>query len=203
MRNNMKQLLVFVNWMLMISSSLAQSKTSPAVAIGKIPESRLTFVEKWAYPWHIIKIKDGRFEDSESGEIIKGKVARLYFTANCQTDVQGGYSIRYCYASKNKDTIRLNFADGLPAYASEFNIYIEKDRFSFEPKIIYPQLTPNEKLIYKPISSKLILDHNNYKTIKVITGYVNAVFEEITYSSNKTQTAKKYYFRGYFKAPVK
>jgi hypothetical protein len=189
--------------MLMISSSLAQSKTSPAVAIGKIPESRLTFVEKWAYPWHIIKIKDGRFEDSKSGEIIKGKVPRLYFTANCQTDVQGGYSIKYCYASKNKDTIRLSFADGLPAYANEFNIYIEKDRFSFEPKIIYPQLTPDDRLIYKPISSKLILDHNNYKTTKVITGYINTVFEEITYRSNNTQTTKKYYFRGYFKAPVK
>jgi hypothetical protein len=203
MENNVKRLLVYLSWMLIASSSLAQSKTYTTVTIRKISGTRLTFTKKWAYPWNIIKVKDDKFEDIESGKTIKSEVAHLYLTADCQTDVQGGYSVRYCYASKYKDTIRLNFADGLPAYANEFNIYIENGRFYFEPKIIYPQLIPNEKLIYHPISSKLILDQNNYKTAKMITGYINAVFEEITYSSTKKQAAKKYYFRGYFKAPVK
>ena len=81
----------------------------------------------------------------------------LFFTANCSTNVQGGYEIRYCFADRIKDNIVLTFSDGLPAYASEYYSYITADSFYFRPRTIYPLKSHGEKISYQVTKQQLTL----------------------------------------------
>ena len=107
------------------------------ITVKAIPDT-CSFPGHWAYSWDIFKNDDGTFSSALSDTIQPGDTAHLYFSADCNTNIQGGYDIRYCYAIKAGNAITINFADGLPAYASTFTIYIHKDSFYFKPHISYP-----------------------------------------------------------------
>jgi hypothetical protein len=180
----------------------AQSSLTP-ITYAKGSGDAFTFTKKWAYPWYIQKDDKGKFIKAEDGEITKKDTAHLYYTANCKTNVQGGYQIRYCRASNKGNAIKLNFADGLPGYGSEFNIYLSKGKFYFEPVIVYPAFTRGEKITHKVTSSRLTLYQPATNAVKVISGFVDVEFIETSTGTKFGTTNHKYYFRGYFKSPVK
>jgi len=183
-------------------SAVAQSSSGVIIIIGKEPKDSLKFTNNWAYPWWVTKDNDGRFHKNTDGKITKKDTSHLYFTAHCKTSVQGGYDIRYCYAERKANGVSLSFQDGEPAYASEFNVSISNGKFSFTPKIIYPELISGSKVVYKVTTSKLILYDTKYTTSKEISGYVDAGFTETAISRGQTEK-HQYYFRGYFKTSVK
>ena len=183
--------------------SFAQTLQYASVIIGQEPNGVFSFTKNWAYPWDVVKDDNGNFSKAEDGKITSKDTVHLYFTANCKTNVQGSYSIRYCYATKKAGNIKLNFSDGLPAYASKFDFNIEKDRFSFNPNLIYPEIVLGEKRSCRVIKSKLILYQKNYTISKKVSGYIDAEFIETTSVAGKKPESHKYYFRGYFKTPVK
>jgi hypothetical protein len=182
-------------------SAFAQPAYSPII-FEKEPNGVFSFSKKWDYPEGIIKHNDGTFEKTDGKKLEATDTAHMYFTANCKTNVQGGYTIRYCYATRKGSNINLNFTDGAPAYASKFNATLKNGTFHFEPGIIYPELIPGEKTVYKVIRSKLIIYQKNYAVAHIISGYITAEFTETTQNSKKAIHTNKYYLKGYFKTPV-
>ena len=90
----------------------------------------------------------GEFTRNDDQPLTPADTAHLFYTANCLTNVQGGYDIRYCFADQSKGIITLTFSDGLPAYASEFYFYITGDSFYFKPKTTYPWYITGQKISY-------------------------------------------------------
>ena len=185
------------------SKSFAQTSQHNSVTNSREPDYVFTFTQNWAYPWNITKDDNGRFSKIEDGKITSKDTVHLYFTANCKTNVQGGYSIGYCYATKEAGNIKLNFSDGLPAYPSEYDVTIERNRFSFNPNLIYPEMILGEKRSCRVTKNKLMLYQKNYTNSKEISGYIDAEFIETTSIAGKKPESHRYYFRGYFKTPVK
>lgn len=180
----------------------AQSNVYSPVETKNIAASNFNFTKKWAYPWYMIKKANGKFENTTGGTTGKKDTSHLYFTANCQTNVMGGYKVRYCTATRNGDNIKLNFADGLPAYASEYLVYINKNQYYFEPKIIYADLVSEQKKTYRTTKSKLNIGGDLHKT-KLLSGYIDVEFTETITDPGKEPVTNNYYFKGYFETPVK
>lgn len=190
--------LVFVVYM-----TSAQTKYS-SVVINKQMKGSFSFEKKWDYSWEIFKDdKTGKFEKNNSKPLRRSDTAHLFFTANCSTNVQGGYNIRYCYANKRNKIIRLTISDGLPAYASEFYMYIKGDSCSFMPKIIYPGYITGQKISYEVTKQKLTLNRSTYKTGDIIIGYINTEFTEVVSVPKRGIETNKFYLRGYVRTPLK
>jgi hypothetical protein len=158
-----------------------------------------TFIKQWDYP-------SGIFKDESSGEFSTDgtplDTTHLFFTANCITNVQGGYNIRYCYASKNKSKITLTFSDGLPAYASEFYVYMDKANFSCDVETIYPEIIQGQKKYCKIIKQNLILDKSKYLKGETIKGFIEIEFTETVVMANKNPQKRNLFLRGNFKTKI-
>ncbi len=154
------------------------------------------FAKQWDYPWYTLKDEDGKFSSALNDTIHPEDTAHLYHTANCETNVQGGYEIRYCFATRTSDVIMITFSDGLPAYAGTYSIYIRNDSFYFKPDIIYPK--PTRKISYHTDRQKLILNQHSYNLNDLIIGYADIEFSEIP-ASGKAPSENKIYLRGYFR----
>ncbi len=179
----------------------AQEKFYAPVTIDENPKTHFAFTKNWAYPWYMSKDDNGKLIKNIDGKITKADKAHLYFTADCKTDVQGGYSIRYCHATRKNGTVTLVFEDGLPAYAGVFTAVINKKGVFFEPKLIYPQFVPGQKNTYQIKNLRLTLNQKNRTTSKVISGFIDAVFLEIATLKDKKESSI-HYLRGYFKTPL-
>jgi hypothetical protein len=182
-------------------NSIAQTKYSKFL-VDRQMEDTFSFANNWDYSWEV-------FKDDSTGEFIKNcceplvprDTAHLFYTANCLTNVQGGYDIRYCFATQSKGIITLKFLDGLPAYASEFYCYIKSDSFYFEPNTIYPVINLSEKISYQVTMQRLILSKSKYGSGDIIIGYVDAEFIE-TVSLKKETQKHKFYLRGFIRTPL-
>ncbi len=179
----------------------AQEKTYTPIVIDEALKTNFAFTKNWAYPWYMDKDDNGKLIKNIDGKITKADKAHLYFTADCKTDVQGGYSIRYCHATRKNGTITLVFEDGLPAYANIFTAGIKNNGVSFEPRLIYPQFVPGQKTAYQIKSLQLTVNQKNHTASKVISGFIDAVFLEITTLKDKKESST-HYLRGYFKTQL-
>lgn len=160
-----------------------------------------SFSKKWDYDWDIIKEDNGKLSAANGRKIKAKDTAHLYFTANCTTNVQGGYSIRYCYADKTGDTLRLFFSDGLPAYASAFYIYVIGDSFYFKSKTVYPAYVRAQRFSYEIVNQQLKLNKANYRPGEIIIGAVDIEFSETFTAPNVDTTRKQYYLKGFIRTP--
>ncbi len=180
--------------------TFAQDRFSK-VQIDRQFKDTLSFINHWDFPV-------GVFKDDSTGEITNDggfgllDTTHLFFTASCTTNVQGGYEIRYCFASKTKENIVLTFSDGLPAYASEYYVFINRDSFYFRPKTIYPMRIPGEKISYQVTKQKLTLNKDSYPMGEAIIGHLDAEFIETVTVPNKKTQSHKFYVRGFFKTPL-
>jgi hypothetical protein len=181
----------------------AQEKIYTPIVIGETLKTNFAFTRNWAYPWYMTRDKKGNLHKNTEGKITKSDKAHLYFTANCKTDVQGGYSIRYCYANKLSDTlITLDFRDGGPAYFASFKASMKNGKFCFEPKIITPVFDLDQEISYKTIRQNLTLNQKEYQNAKLISGYIDVAFSEIIKRGGKSTERHLYHLRGYFKTPL-
>jgi hypothetical protein len=164
--------------------------------VDKNLEGDFSFTKKWDYP-------EGIFKDDSTGEFITDgsplDTTHLFFTANCSTNVQGGYDIRYCYAKKYKNKITLTFADGLPAYGSEFYIHINTSSFSCDAETIYPIIAKGQKKSCTIIKQKLIINKPKYSKGDIIKGFIEMEFIEMVSVPNKAVQESKFFLKGYFK----
>ena len=201
---NFKLVMFFLGFLTIVGQgSIGQNKKSK-ISVDRQMKDTFSFTNKWDYSWEVFKDDStGEFTKNSSEPLIPNDTIHLFYTANCLTNVQGGYDIRYCFAENIKDTVTLVFSDGLPAYASEFYFYIKADSFYFKPKTIYPMYISGQKIFYQVIKQKLTLNKSNYKIGDTIIGHVEAEFIE-TVSVPKKKTQKhKFYLRGYIRTPLK
>ena len=190
--------------------TLAQTKFSK-IKIDKNFKDTLSFVYGWDYPAGIYEIGNtrefARFVDGPDTIVRTAAVqldtTHLFFTANCETNVQGGYKIRYCSAEKKLNKIVLTLADGLPDYPSEYYIHISGDSFYFRPKIIYPIMYVGGKLTYHITKQSLTLVKKSYVLGDTVIGYVNVAFMETISMPGEPQETHKLYLRGLIKTPLK
>lgn len=198
------KLFVFLLVSLIISgqNSFAQAKYSKFSVDQKMKDT-FSFAKQWDYSWEVFKDDStGEFTRNNDQPLTPADTVHLFYTANCLTNVQGGYGIRYCFANKNKSIITLTFSDGLPAYASKFYFYIKGDSFCFKPKIMYPKRIAGQKVSYQVTKQKLILNNTIYKIGDQIIGYVDVEFIE-TLAMSKTATRQhKFFLRGYIRTPL-
>jgi hypothetical protein len=182
---------------------LAQAKYSK-LSVDRQMKDTFAFAKQWDYSWEVFKDDStGEFTRNDDQPVTTGDTAHLFYTANCLTNVQGGYNIRYCFADQSKEVIRLTFSDGLPAYASEFYFYLKDDSFYFKPKIIYPVRISGQKISYQVTKQKLTLNKNKYIIGDKIIGYVEAEFIEIVSVPNKGTEKRTFYLRGHIRTPLK
>jgi hypothetical protein len=191
------KLIIF--FILGISPTFAQVKYSK-VTINRNMKDTFTFVNLWDYSPDIIKDDSTcRLSRDDGKPIHAADTAHSYFTANCETNVMGGYNLRYCYAFKSKDTIRLVFSDLQGEYASEFYVYIKGDSFYFRPVTIYPIINFKERTSYRVTRQKLTLNKCSFTIDDTIIGNIDAEFiETVTVPMEGTQS-HKLYFRGFIK----
>jgi hypothetical protein len=174
------------------------------IVIAKEPSPQVfDFTKHWDYPWYITKDDGGKFSNAEGDTITSKDTLRQYFTARCKTNVQGGYEIRYCTASRNDEGINLCFADGPPAYGSDYVVGIKKGKCTFKPNVVYPELIPAQKITYTTTACHLTLYQQDYAQSKTISGYINAKFTEILFDKHNKKITRNYFLTGYFKTPVK
>ncbi len=163
-----------------------------------------SFAKKWDYSWEVFKDDStGEFTKNSSEPLLPVDTTHLFYTANCVTNIQGGYDIRYCFAEKNKGIILLTFSDGLPAYASEFYAYINGDSFYFKPKTIYPIHTPAQKITYEVTKQKLMLNKHHFEIGDTIMGYIETEFIETVSVPVKGTHKRTFYLSGYIRTPLK
>jgi hypothetical protein len=190
-------------FLLGISQAFAQKKYSK-VTIDRNMKDTFSFIGQWDYPENIFKNEStGRLSRNDDKPIQRGDTTHLYFTANCKTNVQGGFDVRYCFASKTKGTIILKFADEQGDFASEFYAYIKGGSFYFRPETLYPMITRGEKISYRVTKQRLVLNKDSYVTGDRIIGYIDCEFIE-TYSAPIRKTeSHKIYLSGYIKTLIK
>lgn len=196
-------ILSFVLLTLTGRSSFAQTRYTKFLVDKKIKDT-FSFAQKWDYSWEIYKNeRTGEFTKNSDEPLTPEDTAHLSFTADCSTNVQGGYAIRYCSAVQNKSIITLTFADGLPAYASSFYIYISGDHFYFKPKTSYPLRVSGRKISHQVTQQKLMLNNAHYTIGDTIMGYVDAEFIETISIPKKGSRQHTFYLRGYFRTLLK
>jgi hypothetical protein len=174
-----------------------------SVKVDRQLQDTFSFTKKWDYDWDILKDDNGKFYAADGRKIKDRDTVHLYFTANCSTNVQGGYLIRYCYADQTGDTMRLVFSDGLPAYASSFNLYIVRDTFYFKPVTIYPVNMNRQKFVYETSKQQLTLNKNNYRNGDRVMGTIDIEFMEKFTAPTAESSTRAYYLRGCFSTPLK
>ncbi len=184
-------------------TAVAQQKRCSAVIIREMPKEKFAFNSHWDYRWDIIKDDNGKFTSTTADQYKPVDTAHLYFTANCKTNVQGGYTIRYCYADFKTDTIAITFVDGDPAYGSYFTLNIIDGRFSLQPHTVYAEMVTGERITYKITRSQLMLSTGDYNKETTIKGYINISFDETINRPGEKTNVNKLYLRGYFKTPIK
>ena len=184
-------------------NSFAQAKYSK-LSVDRQMKDTFSFAKQWDYSWEVFKDDStGEFTRNDDQFLKPSDTAHLFYTANCLTNVQGGYDIRYCFADQSKGITTLTFSDGLPAYASEFYFYITGDSFYFKPKTIYPMHIAGQKVSYQVTKQKLTLNKNNYKIGDKIIGYVDAEFIETVSVPKKGTKKHTFYLKGYIRTPLK
>ncbi len=161
-------------------------------------DTAFAFTSQWAYPWYVIKEKDGTFSNNFNEKITAADTAHLFFTANCQTNVQGGYTVNYCNASTKSNKTTLHFTGGQPAYGGNFYVYIKGDSFYFKPTVAYTVTTYGEKSIFIINNQNLQLNKKNYTQGDTIMGYINCSFTQLTTIPGKRRQKQELYFKGYF-----
>src|SRR5438270_3006020 len=195
--------------------TLAQTKFSK-IKIDKHFKDTLSFVSGWDYPAGVYEIGNtGEFarfangldtivsNQADSTAVVQLDTTHLFFTANCATNVQGGYKIRYCFAEKQLDKIVLTLADGLPDYSSEYYFHINGDSFYFRPKTIYPLTYVGQKLTYHITKQNLTLAKKSYAIGETIIGYLNVEFIETVSIPGEPEETHKFYLRAFIKTPLK
>lgn len=200
---NLKLFLLLIFSSIGICPVFSQSKTSSSITIGKTPEAKFSFTKNWGYKWNILKHNDGKFENIYGKQIQPADTAHLYHTANCQTNVQGGYNLSYCNATKKDGTIELIFTGGQPAYGSEYKVSLKNNKIYFDPDIVYEEIIENATMAYKITKSKLIFNQKSYNTAQALSGYINIEFNEVASLPKRKPVIHQYHLRGYFKTPVK
>lgn len=168
----------------------AQAPKAKVIRASMIPKDGFPFSKEWAYPWYITRDDKGNFEHAMGEPVTAADTAHLYFTAGCETNIQGVYTIRYCYASMERDTLKLLFEDGMPAYASSFEVKVYKDNFEVIPHLVYP--SPGKVKPGKVIEQSMTLSVNNYGA----GGYISYIFRI-------EGSDQSYYLRGFFNTPLK
>ena len=172
------------------------------VTVDKNFIDTFSFIKQWSYPDYTFKDDSGHFEIDENRKIIAEDTAHLYFTANCTTNVQGGYDIRYCYAKKKKNEIVLTFSDGLPAYASQFYVHIDTSNFWCDAETIYPVIASGQKKSCRITKQKLTVDKSKYSKGDMIKGVIEMEFIETVAVPKKGVQKRNLFLKGYFKTPL-
>jgi hypothetical protein len=186
---------------------LGQKNATPQKLISKysisqFPSAKFSFTKLWDYPAFTIKDDSGHFEIMEQRELIADDTAHLFYTAKCTTNVQGGYAIRYCYATKNKNKITLTFSDGMPAYASSFYVYIQDSTFACLVETVYPAFIQGEQRSILISKQKLVLNQSKFTQDDVMEGYIEIAFIETSIIPKKGVHKTPFYLKGFFKIKI-
>lgn len=173
------------------------------VIVNKQMKDTFSFATRWEYSPNVFKNEvTGEFESCCGDSITPKDTAHLFYTASCYTNVQGGYNIQYCYAKKQQGGLVLKLADGLPAYASDFLLYIRNDSFYFQPRTIYPLYYPGQKITYQITKQHLVLNTIHPRAGEVIMGYADLVFVEKVTLPGRGIKKHTFYVKGYIRTTL-
>jgi hypothetical protein len=186
-----------------IKTLCGQTHLLQKVIVDETMKDTFAFTSKWAYAWYILKDDGGKFSSDYNEPITPADTAHLFFTANCETNIQGGYVIKYCYASKKGKTIQLHFDDGSPIYGGELHVYVTADSFYVKPEINYPTTYGGERLIHVLDRQKLVLNKRRYALGDNIIGYIDCAFTETDIVPGRKTQKNLIWFKRYFCTPFK
>lgn len=187
---------VLLFFLLFCIGVMGQTKYSK-VSVNPHMKNTFSFADRWSYSWEVYYDQErGVFYRNDGEPVVETDTLPIYFTADCTTNVQGGYAIRHSHARISNDSLFIIFADGLPAYASEFIVTVKGGNFYFEPKIVYPYVSVNRPS-YRVLRQWLILNRSKYDPGDTMMGSIRVRFKE-----EGKIGGKKYFLKGNFKTIV-
>lgn len=201
----MKQISLILTIVLTAKLTLGQNQKDlvSSVIVDANFVDTFTFNLKWDYPWYIMKNDSGKFNSALGETFTELDTVHLFHTTNAITNHQGEHQVRYCVSEMDNDTIKLSFLPELPGFASWLTIKIYNNEFWCKFKAAYPRYIKGEFLIWKIKKQSLIFNKLKYNSNDTIKGYFEIEFDEISTINNNTPTVRNFYFKGYFKTPLK
>jgi hypothetical protein len=130
--------------------------------------------DQWSYSDFVIKTDNDRFEDGETGKILREKdVPRFKHTAKCISSCRGDHLIKYCDAKLLPDgSIELFFHEDSPAYYDKLLIVIKSNKFTSQYWTVHIAMSVGE--VDEPIwitkNQTLLLDKAKYNKGDIIKG---------------------------------
>ena len=176
-----------------------KKKLNDAIVVKNFLDKNFTFTKKWNYLNGDYKDANGKFY-TDGSKLYK---TYIHYTANCKTNIQGGFTFKNCHALKSKKNITLLFVDGLAAYGSWFRVTLNKLTFKSEVETIYPVKQIGESILIEITDQQLFLNKINYKKGNVIKGYVSIEFVETTIFPNNEMHKINLNIKGFFITKIK
>lgn len=168
-----------------------------AAVVPKL-DSHLFNTTKTSYHWEIVEHDDGHLENTFGGQITAEDLLRIEHTADCTSSHQGKHLMEFCDAVAITDGVRLTISGGMPAYASDLAITINKKlEFKCSFSAVYP--APTGPLHWKVTRKELKLKSANLEARTRLRGWISVEFEEIDDTTKETHTYK---IEGYFKPVI-
>lgn len=161
-------------------------------------------LNNWSYPDFIVKINDDRFEDTETGKILKEKdVPRLRHTANCISSNRSNHLLKYCDARLLSDGyIELYFHELSPAYYDNLLIIIKGNKYTSQYWTQHLIYRKSDSYIWTTKKQNLILDKIKYNANDIIKGKIEfeCLEENINPKNKENHTIS---ISGVFKTSIK
>jgi len=146
----------------------------------------------WSYPWHVIKHKDGHFENTTGNPITKKDTAHLIHYSNCYSylekeeiiDFEQAIKLPFTYSKINKDTLDIIIYDESTSNSESIKLKVINRKFKSEYKISY--VFPNESLTINYIKNDLTLNKEPpFEKGEKIIGKLKVKLNEIVKINNK------------------
>ena len=167
---------------------------STATVVPKL-DTRFFHTTETSFHWWILEDETGHLQNTMGDSIDADDLVRIEHTANCVSSHQGKHVMNLCEAVATADGAVLEFAGGMPAYASNLSITIgPKMSYKCSFAAVYPRLT--NALKWKITKKELKLKRADLANGSRVYGWLSVSFDETDSEANVT---KSYKIEGYFK----
>jgi len=159
---------------------------------------RLFHSTKTSYRWGIIEHDDGHLENTLGDQITAEDLMRIEHTADCTSTHQGKHVMEFCDAVATADGVKLTISGGMPAYASDLSVTVNKKlEFKCFFSAVYP--APTGALHWKVTKKALKLKSDNLESRTRLRGWISVEFEE---TDDKSKEMHTYKIEGFFKPVI-
>ncbi|MFT4601469.1 MAG: hypothetical protein ACI857_001649 [Arenicella sp.] len=184
-----------------ILTSINLHSFAQTIAVNEKLELLKTDSTDWTYPWHVIKHKDGHFENtfglpitqSDTAHVLKNAQVFVYILKDLK---EVKYRIPFAEATIDKDTILIELNDESASNFEGLSIKIFEGEFELEYHKAYIQMLANIKVEF--LEQKVTLSQSHFEVGEEIKGEVFVIVKETVEWPDQTVEIIEKTIRGSF-----